>query len=130
MALNAGRWFWLRSLLKGKFVAEPGIRLYGKGRAETRSDCGRIARIEKRVKGSMWLKGARLLWTDFTHVRDIEFTDYKPISYPMMMDGMWAKAVIKEFNNGVFRFYPDKAFINGLQAFFKSWNMLVLHRNL
>lgn len=35
------------------------------------------------------MKGARLLWTDFTHVRDIDFTHYKPITYPVMMDGMW-----------------------------------------
>src|SRR5690554_5010686 len=30
MAVNAGRFFWLRSLLKGRFVAPPGVRLYGK----------------------------------------------------------------------------------------------------
>jgi len=92
MAVNAGRWFWLRSLLKGKFVAEPGIRLYGKVGPKREATAEEIAKIEKRVKGSMWMKGARLLWTDFTHVRDIEFTDYKPITYPMMMDGMWTEA--------------------------------------
>src|SRR5690606_3219218 len=89
MAANSGRLFWLRSLLKGRFVAPPGVRLYGTVgpiREATREE---IEKIESRVRPSKWLKGARLLWTDFTHVRDIEFTHYKPITYPVMMDGMW-----------------------------------------
>jgi len=89
MAVNAGRFFWLRSLLKGRFVAPPGVRLYGKVGRMREATPEEIEKIEKRVKPSQWMKGARLLWSDFTHVRDIEFTNYKPITYPVMMDGMW-----------------------------------------
>lgn len=45
--------------------------------------------IHKRVASAQWLKGARMLWSDFEVVRDIEFSDFKPVAYPMMMDGMW-----------------------------------------
>ena len=89
MAVNAGRFFWLRSLLKGRFVAPPGVRLYGKVGRMREATSEEIEKIVKRVKPSQWMKGARLLWSDFTHVRDIEFTHYKPITYPVMMDGMW-----------------------------------------
>ena len=89
MAVNAGRFFWLRSLLKGRFVAPPGVRLYGKVGRMREATSEEIEKIVKRVKPSQWMKGARLLWSDFTDVRDIEFTHYKPITYPVMMDGMW-----------------------------------------
>jgi hypothetical protein len=90
MAVNSGRFFWLRSLLKGKFVAPPGVRLYGTVGPIREATEEEIEKIEKRVKPTKWMKGARMLWTDFTHVRDIEFSRYKPITYPMMMEGMWS----------------------------------------
>lgn len=89
MAVNAGRGFWFRSLLSGRFVSPPGVRLYGRAGPIREATAEEIAKIEKRVKPARWMKGARLLWTDFTHVRDIEFTSYKPVTYPVMMDGMW-----------------------------------------
>ncbi|WP_434352939.1 pyridoxamine 5'-phosphate oxidase family protein [Psychrobacter sp. HD31] len=89
MAVNAGRMFWLRSLIKGKFVSHPGVRLYGKAGPVRPATKEEIKKIEDRVKPTKWLKGAGLLWTDFTHVRDVDFSDYKPITYPVMMDGMW-----------------------------------------
>lgn len=89
MAVNAGRFFWFRSLLKGRFVAPPGVRLYGKAGPVREATPEEIEKIENRVKPSRWMKGARLLWTDFTHVRDVDFSSYKPVTYPVMMDGMW-----------------------------------------
>lgn len=89
MAVNAGRFFWLRSLLKGRFVSPPGVRLYGRVGPIREATAEEVEKIEKRVKPSQWMKGARMLWSGFTHVRDIEFTHYKPITYPVMMDGIW-----------------------------------------
>lgn len=89
MAVNSGRFFWLRSLLSGRFISPPGVRLYGKVGPLREATTDEIAKIESRVRPSMWMKGARLLWTDFTHVRDVEFTRYKPVTYPVMMENMW-----------------------------------------
>jgi hypothetical protein len=89
MSVNAGFWFWFRSFLLGRFVSPPGVRLYGtvgKLRPATEEE---IKKIERRVLPTKWLKGSRMLWTDFTHVRDIKFTNYRPITYPKMMDGVW-----------------------------------------
>ena len=91
MAVNGGKIYWFRSLFKGKFVSPPGVRLYGKVGPIRPATAEEIEKIERRVKPAKLLKGARMLWTDFTHVRDIEFTSYKPITYPMMMDGMWSE---------------------------------------
>ena len=89
MAVNSGRFYWLRSLFKGRFVSPPGVRLYGKVGPIREATAEEIEKIETRVKPTQFLKGARELWSGFTHVRDIEFTSYKPITYPVMMDGMW-----------------------------------------
>lgn len=89
MAVNAGRWFWFRSFLLGRFVSPPGIRLYGTIGELRPATADEIHKIERRVQPTKWLKGSRLLWTNFTHVRDITFTSHRPITYPKMMDGLW-----------------------------------------
>jgi len=88
-AVDASKSFWLRSFWRGKFIAPPGVRLYGEAGKLREATPEEIALVEARVKLTKWLKGSRLLWTDFTHVRDITFTDCRPITYPVMMDGLW-----------------------------------------
>src|SRR5690606_30306879 len=89
MAVNCGRLFWLRSLLTGRFVSPPGVRLYGKVGPIREATVEDVAKIEKPVNASKWMKGARMLYNDFSHVREIEFTSYNPVTYAVMMDGMW-----------------------------------------
>jgi len=89
MAVNAGKWFWLKSFLFGQFVAPPGVRLFGTAGPKRQATPEEIRLIETRVKPSKWLKGAQLLWSDFSHVRDIKFNSYRPVTYPKMMSGLW-----------------------------------------
>ena len=89
MAVNAGKWFWFKSFLGGQFVAPPGVRLYGTAGPRREASAEEIRLIEARVKPTKWLKGAQLLWSDFSHVRDIKFTSYRPVVYPKMMEGLW-----------------------------------------
>lgn len=93
MAVNASKTFWLKSFLVGRFVSPPGVRLYGTVGALRPATTEEIAQIERRIRPTRWLKGSRLLWSDFTHVRDIQFTSFRPITYPAMMEGLWQKAV-------------------------------------
>lgn len=90
MAVNAGKWFWARSLFSGRFASPPGVRLYGKAGAVRPATSQELKLIQARVRPSLWLKGARMLWSDFSHVRDIEFTSFRPVTYPVMMDGLWS----------------------------------------
>ncbi len=88
-AVDAGKWFWFRSFLKGQFVAPPGVRLYGEAGPLREATAHEIELIEARVRPFTILKGARMLWTDFTHVRDLTFSSYRPVTYPVMMEGLW-----------------------------------------
>ena len=71
-AVNSGKLFWLSSLIQGNFSDYPGVRLY----------------VEKRVKPLQWTKGSQLIWSDFSHVRDIKINDFRWIKYPRMMENL------------------------------------------
>ena len=86
MAVNAGKLFWLKSLLVGRFASSPGVRLYGTAgplREATREEA---ALAVARVGAARWSKGGRALWSEFTHVRDLRFTSFRAITYPVMCE--------------------------------------------
>lgn len=89
MTVNTKSSFWLKSLLKGQFSSPPGVRLYGTVGALRPATTEELAQIEERIRPTRWMKGSQLLWSDFTYVRDIQFTSFRPVSYPVMMDGLW-----------------------------------------
>jgi len=89
MAVNSSIWFWLKSFWRGNFISPPGVRLYGKAGALRPATPEEIALIEARVKPTKFLKGSRILWSGFTHVRDIVFTSFRPVTYPKMVEGLW-----------------------------------------
>ncbi len=85
MAVNASKGFWLKSLVLGKFATQPAIRLYGEISELRVAKKEEIAAVQKRIRPLKWTKGSRLIWSNFTHVRDIHFTEYRPIKYPNML---------------------------------------------
>jgi hypothetical protein len=89
MAVNSSAWFWFTSFLRGQFASPPGVRLYGKASGLRPATPEELRLIHARVRPTKWLKGSRLLWSDFTHVRDISFTSFRPVSYPKMTEGLW-----------------------------------------
>jgi hypothetical protein len=89
MAVNSGFWFWLRSFWRGHFISPPGVRIYGKAGPLRPATAEEIALIESRVRPTKFLKGSRILWSGFTHVRDIVFTSFRPVTYPKMVEGLW-----------------------------------------
>ena len=85
-AINSSKWFWLSSLIQGSFTDYPGVRLYveiGDLRPASREE--RFA-IDRRIKPLQWTKGSQLIWSEFTHVRDIKINDFRWIKYPKMME--------------------------------------------
>ena len=86
MAVNASKFFWLRALLAGKFSSLPGVRLYGTAGPLRDATPGEKLQVQRRIGRTRWLKGGRLLWSSFTHVRDLSFTSYRLVAYPVMME--------------------------------------------
>lgn len=89
MSVNAGRRFWLWSLLIGRFTSPPGVRLYGTVGSLRAATPEELARVRHRVQPASRLKGSKLIWSDFAQVRDIHFTSFRPVLYPKMTEGLW-----------------------------------------
>jgi uncharacterized pyridoxamine 5'-phosphate oxidase family protein len=89
MAVDTKSSYWFKSLLKGRFATPPGVRLYGTVGELREATAAEKQTIEKRIKPTRWMKGSQLIWSDFTHVRDIQFTHFRPVQYPKMMAHLW-----------------------------------------
>ncbi|GAB0106494.1 hypothetical protein JMUB6875_54800 [Nocardia sp. JMUB6875] len=85
MSVDRGPWFWFRSLLFGRFAAAPGVRLYGTVSAKRPATIAELEQVRQRVRPMLLLPGGKLLWSDFSHVRDITFTSSRLVRYPVMM---------------------------------------------
>ena len=89
MTANAESTYWFWSLLSGQFSSPPGVRLYETVTPLRAASESELVSINKRVRSVRWLKGGRLIWGDFTHVRDILSTTFRPVVYPVTMSHLW-----------------------------------------
>jgi len=79
LAVDSSKWFWLKSLIKGKFTEPPALRLNGEAgilREATRIE---INLWHKRVKSVAFTKGHKIMWQRMGKVREIEFTSIEPV---------------------------------------------------
>jgi len=85
MAVNSALPFWFRSLLKGRFEAFPGVRLYGKVGDTRKATAAEMLCLKKRIGPAKFLNGAQQIWSGLETVRDISFHGVEPVKYPKMM---------------------------------------------
>lgn len=84
-AVNSSRLFWLKSLFKGEFSNYPGVRLYVEIDELRPANKEELAQIAQRIQSLKWTKGSRLIWSDFTQVRDFSVHSFRWVKYPKMM---------------------------------------------
>ena len=90
LMVNSSRWFWIKSLVVGKFYSPPAIRLYGVAGELREATDMEIALWQKRVQHTSFSKGHALMWRNMSMVRDIEFTKVEPIHIGEMTRGSWS----------------------------------------
>lgn len=73
LAVNSSKWFWIKSLWKGKFKKHPALQLYGVLGEKREATEIEISRLEKRMKMTKGLKGNSYLWNNMKMVREITF---------------------------------------------------------
>lgn len=79
MCVNDGKWFWLKSLITGKFNKPPAIRLVvkiGKLREGTDNE-GQI--FKNKIKLFKKTKGYQMMWQEMSQIREFKIIDYKPV---------------------------------------------------
>lgn len=89
LAINAGKFYWLKSLLKGRFAHPPGVRLMGTVGERRKATEEEIAAWQKRVRFAKGLRGYSLLWKNMNWVRDIHFDGFEPVHVGKMTAGLW-----------------------------------------
>jgi hypothetical protein len=89
LAVNSSRWFWIKSLVRGRFSSPPAVRLHGTA-GETREATEKeLALWQERVKRVGFSKGHAIMWRSMSMVRDIEFTRMEPVQIGAMTRGLW-----------------------------------------
>jgi uncharacterized protein len=89
LAVNSSKWFWLKSLILGRFKNPPAVRLYGVAGDLREATQTEIALWQKRVKRLSFSKGHALLWRSMSMVRDVEFTRIEPVHFSEMTRYTW-----------------------------------------
>ena len=84
LAVNASKWFWIRSLFKGKFSAYPAVKLYGELGEKRDAIPQEFRAFQRRVRSTRKLKGHQYLWKDMSQIREIKFTNAEKINLGKM----------------------------------------------
>jgi uncharacterized protein len=79
LAVDSGKLMWLRSLLGGRFVRAPGVRLVATVGARRPSTPAEVASFHRLVGPLRHTRGGRMLWGALPVVRDIEVERIIPL---------------------------------------------------
>ena len=79
LAVNSSRWFWLTSLIRGRFQSMPAVRLLGEAGEVRAATDKEIALWQKRVSSVRFTKGHAMMWRNMRMVRDVKFTSIEPV---------------------------------------------------
>ncbi len=89
LAVNSDPTFWQKSLVLGKFVSPPGVRLMGSTGEKREATEEEIAMWQDHVKAARGTKGHDLMWKNMRSVRDIHFDSFEPVSLGEMTRYSW-----------------------------------------
>ncbi len=84
LAVNSHRWFWLKSIFRGKFSTLPAIRLHGIAGDLRPATAREKALWQKRIWPARFTKGYALMWKSMSMVREIEFTRVETVNIGQM----------------------------------------------
>jgi len=89
LAVNADKLFWGNALVSGKFPAPPAVRLSGIAGSLRQATPDEIRLWQEKIKLAKGTKGYQLLWSSFSHVRDVTFDSCGPVDVGEMTGKLW-----------------------------------------
>jgi len=89
LAVNSGRWFWIKSLMSGRFSSPPAVRLHGAVGEVRQASEKEVKLWQNRVKRVSFSKGHAMMWSNMKMVRDITFTSIEPVHMGEMTRDTW-----------------------------------------
>jgi hypothetical protein len=100
LAVNSGRWFWIKALLRGRFSTPPAIRLRGRVGELREATAEELVLWHRRIRTLRSSRGYALMWKDMRMVRDIEFTSIEPVLIGEMTRQVWGRMSPPETSAG------------------------------
>jgi hypothetical protein len=94
LAVNSSKWFWVKSLVSGRFSSPPAVRLHGTVGNIREATKKEIKQWQNRVKSVSFSKGHAMMWANMKMVREIEFTNIEPVHMGKMTRDNWKYASI------------------------------------
>ena len=79
LLLKNNKWFWVKTVLFGKFDHAPGIRLMGTVGEKREATTQEINAFKKPLRKLKFFKGYKPLWGVMKHGRDIHFESFEPV---------------------------------------------------
>jgi hypothetical protein len=89
MAVTTSTKLWLPALIKARFDAPPGVRLFGDVSPARAASAMEIEELARSIRSTRRLPGHKLLWGDLRRVRDMRFHAFAPVQYPLMCESLW-----------------------------------------
>ncbi|MEZ5039612.1 MAG: hypothetical protein R2828_06960 [Saprospiraceae bacterium] len=96
LAVNTNKWFWLKSILWGRFERPPAIRLYGRLGERRQATAEEKVRFQRLVQPVRQTKGYKLMWKDMNMVRELSFERAEGAMIGKMTASLWASFAAKE----------------------------------
>ena len=79
LLLKNNKWFWVKTVLLGKFDHAQGIRLMGTVGGKREATTQEINAFKKPLRKLKFFKGYKPLWGVMKHGRDIHFESFEPV---------------------------------------------------
>jgi hypothetical protein len=92
LAVHSSRWLFLKSLLLGRFVSMPAVRLTGVVGEKREATLEEMRLFRRRIGRYRFLKGYDMLWGGLKDVRDVTFDNARPVRAGAMTAGLWPAA--------------------------------------
>lgn len=79
LIVKRDKWFWIKSVITGKYKHPPGVRLMGKVGERRKASEDELNAYRKPLKRLKMFKGYELMWGFMRHGRDIYFDDFETV---------------------------------------------------
>jgi len=83
MSVNSGKWYWLKSLLFGKFTTPPMIKIYGTLGERRPATAAEIGRGNRRLGRMKKLPGGKKLFGNMGFIRELRFHAFEEAKLPV-----------------------------------------------
>lgn len=89
LAVNSGTWSLLKSFIRGRLTAPPGVRLMGTAGERREATEQELDSFHRRFRRYRMFKGYDRLWGKLKYVREIAFDAYEPVRIGALTRGIW-----------------------------------------